>query len=82
MTAQPPSQNKLVQLAVVGIAKDKNPYDPDAIDAAKQLREDAHAAVDGSDLRVGVTGAAAQALDSAGRLGQGRGDRRPRARSC
>ncbi|HEX4686753.1 MAG TPA: MMPL family transporter [Nocardioides sp.] len=64
VTAQPPSQNKLVQLAVVGIAKDKNPYDPDAIDAAKKLREDAHAAVDGTDLTVGVTGAAAQALDS------------------
>ncbi len=64
VTAQPPSQNKLVQLAVGGIAKDKNPYDPDAIDAARQLREDAHAAVDGSDLTVGVTGAAAQALDS------------------
>jgi len=64
VTVQPPSQNKLVQLGVVGIAKDKNPYDPDAIDAAKQLREDAHAAVDGTDLTVGVTGAAAQALDS------------------
>jgi RND superfamily putative drug exporter len=64
VVAQPPSQNKLVQLAVVGISKDKNPYDPDAIDAAKSLRADAHAAVDGSDLTVGVTGAAAQALDS------------------
>ncbi|MBO0844964.1 MAG: MMPL family transporter [Nocardioides sp.] len=64
ITAQPPSQNKLVQIAVVGIAKDKNPYDPDAIDAAEQLREDAHALVDGTDLRVGITGASAQALDS------------------
>ena len=64
VVAQPPSQNKLVQLAVVGIAKDKNPYDPDAIDGAKALRKDAHAAVDGTDLTVGVTGAAAQALDS------------------
>src|SRR4051794_7315351 len=64
VVAQPPSQNKLVQLAVVGIAKDKNPYDPDAIDAARDLRDDAHEAVDGTDLTVGVTGAAAQALDS------------------
>jgi putative drug exporter of the RND superfamily len=64
VVAQPPSQNNLVQLAVVGISKDKSPYDPDAIDAAKKLRADAHAAVDGSDLTVGVTGAAAQALDS------------------
>ncbi|HET8664595.1 MAG TPA: MMPL family transporter [Nocardioides sp.] len=64
VTAQDPSQNKLVQLAVVGIAKDKNPYDPDAIDAARDLRDAAHAAVRGTDLEVGVTGAAAQALDS------------------
>jgi RND superfamily putative drug exporter len=64
VTSQPPAQNKLVQLAVVGIAKDKNPFDPDAIDAARDLRKDAHAAVDGTDLTVGVTGPAAQALDS------------------
>jgi RND superfamily putative drug exporter len=64
VVAQPPSQNKLVELAVAGISKDKNAYDPDAIAAAKSLRANAHAAVDGSDLTVGVTGAAAQALDS------------------
>jgi len=64
VVVQPPSQNKLVQIAVVGIDKDKNPYDPDAIDAAKQLRADAHRLTDGGDLTVGVTGAAAQALDS------------------
>jgi putative drug exporter of the RND superfamily len=64
VVAQPPSKNKLVQLAVVGIAKDKNPYDPDAIDGAERLRDDVHAAVDGTGLDVGVTGAAAQALDS------------------
>jgi len=64
IAVQPPSQNRLVQIAVAGIPKDKNAYDPDAMDAAKQLRADAHAAVDGTDLNVGVTGAAAQALDS------------------
>ena len=64
IAAQPPSQNGLVQIAVVGIAKDKNPYDPAAIDAAKQLRVDGQALVDGTDLRLGITGAAAQALDS------------------
>jgi RND superfamily putative drug exporter len=64
ITAQPPSQNKLVQIAVVGIAKDKNPYDPAATDAAKQLRVDGQALVEGTDLRLGITGAAAQALDS------------------
>ncbi len=64
IAAQPPSQNKLVQIAVVGIAKDKNPYDPAATDAAKQLRVDGQALVKGTDLRLGVTGPAAQALDS------------------
>ncbi|HEX3929097.1 MAG TPA: MMPL family transporter [Nocardioides sp.] len=64
VVAQPPSQNKLVQIAVAGIGKDKNPYEPDAIDGAKQLRADAHADVRGTDLTVGLTGAAAQALDS------------------
>jgi RND superfamily putative drug exporter len=64
IAAQPPSQNKLVQIAVVGIAKDKNPYDPAATDAAKQLRVDGQALVQGTDLRLGITGAAAQALDS------------------
>ncbi len=64
ISAQPPSQNKLVQIAVVGIAKDKNPYDPAATDAAKQLRVDGQSLVKGTDLRLGITGAAAQALDS------------------
>jgi RND superfamily putative drug exporter len=64
VAAQPPSQNKLVEIAVVGIAKDKNPYDPDAMDAVKQMRVDGQALVKGTDLRLGITGAAAQALDS------------------
>jgi RND superfamily putative drug exporter len=51
VVAQPASSNKLVQLGVVGISKDKNPYDPDAIDAARDLRDDAHAAVRGSISR-------------------------------
>jgi len=64
VTTQPPSQNKLVDIAVVGIAKDQNPYDPKAIDGARQLRVDGQALVKGTDLRLGITGAAAQALDS------------------
>jgi RND superfamily putative drug exporter len=61
---QPPSQNRLVEIAAVGIAKGKNAYDATAIDAAKKLRTDAQALVKGTDLRLGVTGPAAQALDS------------------
>jgi putative drug exporter of the RND superfamily len=64
MAAQPPSQNKLVQLAVVGIAKDRNAYDQAAMDAAKKLRADAKPLVAATDLRLGVTGPAAQSLDS------------------
>ncbi|MCW2756683.1 MAG: hypothetical protein JWO46_429 [Nocardioidaceae bacterium] len=64
VAAQPASQNKLVQIAVVGIAKDKNAYDATAIDAAKKLRADAKPLVAKTDLRLGVTGPAAQALDS------------------
>ena len=59
--AQPASENKLVQIAVVGMAKDKNAYDVPSMDAAKQLREDAKPLVADTDLRLGVTGPAAQA---------------------
>jgi RND superfamily putative drug exporter len=64
VAAQPASRNKLVQIAVVGIAKDKNAYDATAIAAAKKLRADAKPLVASTDLRLGVTGPAAQALDS------------------
>ena len=62
--AQPASQNKLVQIGVIGMAKNKNPYDKPSMDAAKQLRKDAKPLVAGSDLHLGITGPAAQALDS------------------
>ncbi len=62
--AQPPAENKLVQIAAVGMAKDRNPYDEKAMDAVKDLRDDAEPLVADTDLRLGVTGPAAQALDS------------------
>ena len=62
--AQPASQNKLVQIGVVGMAKDKNAYDKPSMDAAKKLRKDAKPLVADTDLRLGFTGPAAQALDS------------------
>ncbi len=64
VAAQPASQNKLVEIAVVGMATDKNPYDKPAMDAVKKLRKDAQPLVADTDLRLGVTGPAAQALDS------------------
>ena len=62
--AQPPSANKLVQLGVVGLAKDQSGFDTPAMDAAKQLRKDAKPLVSGTGLRVQMTGAAPQQLDS------------------
>ncbi|WP_426560374.1 MMPL family transporter [Angustibacter sp. McL0619] len=64
VVAQPPSENKVVQLAVVGLAKGANGYDQPAMDAVKALRSDLKHLTGGTDLRVGVTGPAAQSLDS------------------
>ncbi len=62
--AQPPSENRLVQLAVVGLAKDSSGFDPAAVDAARDLRKDAQPLVEGTGLRLQTTGAAPQQLDS------------------
>jgi RND superfamily putative drug exporter len=62
--AQPPSQNQLVQLGVVGLAKNQSGFDTPAMDAAKQLRKDAKPLVKDTGLRVQMTGAAPQQLDS------------------
>jgi RND superfamily putative drug exporter len=61
---QPPSQNGLVQLGVAGLAKNATGFDTPAMDAAKQLRKDAKPLVEGTGLRVQMTGAAPQQLDS------------------
>ena len=61
---QPPSENNLVQLGVVGLAKDQSGFDTPAMDAAKQLRTEAKPLVAGTGLRVQMTGAAPQQLDS------------------
>src|SRR4051794_24876035 len=62
--AQPPSENKLVQIAVVGLVKNATGFDTPAIDAAKKLRKDAKPLVAGTGLRLQSTGAAPQSLDS------------------
>jgi RND superfamily putative drug exporter len=62
--AQPASQNKLVQIGVIGMAKDKNAYDKPSMDAVKTLRSDAKPLVADTNLRLGFTGPAPQALDS------------------
>src|SRR4051794_41016702 len=62
ITASPPSENGLVQLAVVGLSEDATGFDTQSFDAVKKLRADLEKAV-GGDLRYGVTGNAAASYD-------------------
>ena len=62
--AAPASDNGLVQAIFVQVKPGKNAFDPAAIEDARKLRADLETLVEGSDLRSGVTGPAAQSLDS------------------
>jgi RND superfamily putative drug exporter len=61
---QPPSDNKLVQLGVAGLADKATGFDTAAMDAARELRKLAKPLVAGTDLELQMTGAAPQQLDS------------------
>ena len=63
-TATPASENGLVQAVFVQVKPGKNAFDPTAIEDARALRADLEPLVEGTDLRSGVTGPAAQSLDS------------------
>ncbi len=62
--AAPASDNGLVQAIFVQVKPGKNAFDPAAIEDARTLRADLAPMVEGTDLRSGVTGPAAQSLDS------------------
>ncbi|MEU4287250.1 MMPL family transporter [Kribbella sp. NPDC026596] len=62
--AAPPPDNGLVQAIFVQVKPGKNAFDPAAIEDARSLRADLEPLVEGTDLRSGVTGPAAQSLDS------------------
>jgi RND superfamily putative drug exporter len=62
--ANPVSANGLVQAIFVQVKPGKNAFDPTAIDDARDLRADLEPLVEGTGLRSGVTGPAAQSLDS------------------
>ncbi len=62
--ASPASDNGLVQAIFVQVKPGKNGFDPAAIEDARNLRADLEPLVEGTDLRSGVTGPAAQSLDS------------------
>src|SRR4051794_5283250 len=59
---QPPSENGLVQIAVVGLSDDVTGFDQPSFDAVKALRADLEKSVTG-DLQYGVTGNVAQSYD-------------------
>ncbi len=62
--ATPASENGLVQAVFVQVKPGKNGFDPSAIEDARALRADLEPLVEGTGLRSGVTGPAAQSLDS------------------
>ncbi|KRC63645.1 hypothetical protein ASE12_02015 [Aeromicrobium sp. Root236] len=64
VAVQPPSDNKLVQIAAVGLDKSASGFDSQSMDAVKDLRSDVKTLLKDTDLRAGVTGNAAQSLDS------------------
>ena len=53
-----------MQAIFVQVKPGKNAFDPAAIEDARKLRADLETLVEGSDIRSGVTGPAAQSLDS------------------
>jgi RND superfamily putative drug exporter len=61
---QPPSDNKLVQLGVAGLADNATGFDTAAMDAARELRKVAKPLVADTGLQLQMTGAAPQQLDS------------------
>ncbi len=63
-TAGPVSQNGLVQAIFVSMKPGKDAFDVPATEDAKQLRKDLAPLVEPTELRSGVTGPAAQGLDS------------------
>jgi RND superfamily putative drug exporter len=62
--AAPVSENGLVQAIFLQVKPGKNAFDPAAIEDARDLRANLEPLVEGTDLRSGVTGSAAQSLDS------------------
>ncbi|MGV9674863.1 MMPL family transporter [Nocardia sp. NPDC003482] len=62
--ATPPSENRLIQIAAVQMTKITSAGDTRQADAVKALRKALHPKVDGTDLKAGITGQAAQGLDA------------------
>ncbi|MFD0364385.1 MMPL family transporter [Nocardia sp. GCM10030253] len=61
--ATPPADNRMIQVIAVQMTKVTDPTDKTQTDAVKKLREALGERVDGTDLKAGITGTAAQLLD-------------------
>ncbi|RMI27667.1 MMPL family transporter [Nocardia stercoris] len=61
--ATSPSQNRLIQVIAVQMVKVTDPSDKTQTDAVKKLRDELKHKVDGTGLKAGITGTAAQTLD-------------------
>ena len=64
LLVSPPSPNKLIQTIAVQMPTVSNPNDKTEPNAVKALRTDLQARLAGTDLKGGITGTAAQTLDS------------------
>ncbi|RDI46190.1 MMPL family transporter [Nocardia mexicana] len=62
--AAPPSDNRLIQIAAVQMTKATGASDTRQSDAVRDLRDALKSKLDGTDLKGGVTGQAAQTLDA------------------
>ncbi|MDE0775594.1 MAG: MMPL family transporter [Nocardioides sp.] len=59
-----PSQNQQIGFSIIGLAEGATGYAPEEFESVTDLRADLGAALDGTDLEAGVTGALAQGYDS------------------
>ncbi len=64
IVAAPPSPNKLIQIIAVQMPPQKSANDTAQQDAVKVLRDQLPGQLHGADLKAGITGTAAQALDA------------------
>ncbi|MFI6997637.1 MMPL family transporter [Nocardia sp. NPDC050175] len=63
LQAIPPSENRLIQVMAVQLTKVTSASDTKQSDAVKALRSELKAQVQGTELKAGITGQAAQMLD-------------------
>ncbi len=63
-TGKPPAAGDPIAVGFVGLADDATGFDTQSMDDAKAMRESIEPLVEGTDLEVKTTGAAAQSLDS------------------